>query len=107
MIRHGAVEDGLSRKSKPEITPLSGHDPDTTHDIVIDLTAAAIDLVINRRKVVLHIDPLGDHEGGCHDGFQDFPRGILPVVIRMKKRATFEIQTLGQGATADDDQTVF
>lgn len=69
MVRQGAVQDSLSRKPKPEVARPSGHDPNATHYIMVNLTAASINVVIHRREVMFHIDPLRDHQRGGQNRF--------------------------------------
>ena len=58
MIRPIAVDDGLPGQPEPEIAPRPRHDAETTHHIMIDLASAAVDFVVDSRKIVFHVDPL-------------------------------------------------
>ena len=102
MIGHIAVHHSLPGQSEPEIAPGTGHDADTSHHIVIDLAPAAIDLVVDRRKIMLHIDPLGHDLRGGQEHFQQPVVRIFPVVVGMQKDAPAQIEPLSEFPSTDD-----
>ena len=55
---------------------------------------------------MFHVDPIRDDHGGGHDDFQIFSRRILPVIIRVQKGSTFEIEAVRQATSADDKRRV-
>ena len=48
MVGHVAAHHGLPGKSEPEIAPRTGHDADTPHHVMVNLTPAAIHVVVHR-----------------------------------------------------------
>ena len=70
MIRSRAVHDGLPGQARAQIALRAGHDSQPADDVVINLAAAAVDLLIHRGKIMLHVDPLADDLRTGHDHFE-------------------------------------
>src|SRR6266480_4520171 len=106
MVRHVAVHDCLLSQSKPEIAPRSRHDAEPPHDVVIDLAAASEYLIVDGRKVMFHIDPLGhDLWGGQQDFEQPIAR-VCAIIIGMQEDASFEVKPSCHFPSPDDEGRV-
>ena len=85
VVGHLAIHDGLLGQSKPEIAPGSRHDTESPHHVVVDFTAAAVHIIVNRGEVVFHVDPLAYDLRTGQQHFEQTIAGILPIVVGMKK----------------------
>src|SRR5262249_50375487 len=84
----------------------TGHDPQAAHHVVVNLAATAVDVRIDRGKVVLHVDPLADHLRPGHDDFQKPAGGIHPIVVGVEKHPAVKIDRAGKLAPTDDKGSV-
>src|SRR2546425_3648617 len=105
MIRPRPVHDGLPGQPGAQIALGSGHDPDPAHHIMVNFTSTAIDLVIHRGKIMLHVDPLTDHLRACHHDLQQPACRIFPIIIRMQKNPSLERDPPGQVTTRSEEHT--
>ena len=106
VVRHASVQDCLCRQPDAQIAPSPRHHADAAHNVMIDLAAAAIDFVVDGREIVLHVDPLRDHERRRHNRFEQFSGGILPIIVGMEERMPVQVYRLGQAAASDHHETV-
>ena len=70
MIRAWSVHHALSGEPGSQITLRPGHHPEAAHHIVIYFTSTAVDLAVDRREIMLHVDPLADDLRSGHYNLQ-------------------------------------
>src|SRR5687768_13009380 len=87
---------GLPSQSRAQIALRAGHDSQTSHHVVVNFAAAAVDFLIHGGKVVLQVDPLPYDLGAGHDGFEQPPVGVAAVIVRMEKYSAVELHAAGQ-----------
>src|SRR3569832_1147921 len=62
VIGQAVLEDGLCRQPGTQVAEVAGHDAEASGDVVVNLAAAAVMLVVHCREVKLHVDPQPDHQ---------------------------------------------
>ena len=106
VIRRRTVHDGLPGQAGAQIALRAGHDSQAADDVVINLAAAAVDLLIHRGKIVLHVDPLADHLRTDHDGLEQPAVRIAAIVVGMQKHPAVKMNPASERAPPDNKSRV-
>ena len=89
-----AIIQGLPGQSDAQVTAVSfKHTDSTGNNIVQRLVTTAVALVINRGRVILHIDPVSHDHGCSHDLLQQAAIRILAIIVIVQKTATLQVDT--------------
>ena len=107
MIRAAIVrKQRLARQANPQIAPIALHHADPADRILRGLVTRTVAMVVNRRKQVLAIDPLGHHHRSGQDHGQRRAVGIGGPVIAVQKGAAAKIARTRQPARSNHESGV-
>ncbi len=87
-----ATHHGLPGKSGAQIALRAGHHTKTTHNVMINLAAAAINVGINCGEVMLHVDPLRDNLRAGQYDFQQAAGGVFLMFVGVQENPPLQVK---------------
>ena len=88
--------DHLPGQAGPQVARRAVHHPEHRRQVVRQLRAGPVAVVVDPRKVVFEVDPGADREDGAEDPRQDRVLGVvLGRVVRREERPAVEEQAAG------------
>ena len=100
------VHDGLPGQAGAQIALRAGHNSQAADHVVINFAAAAVDLLIHRGKIVLHVDPLADYLRTGHDGLEQPAVRVAAIIVGVEKDPSVKIDAASERATPDDKSRI-
>ena len=101
-----AVVDRFPGQTGSQVAPVAGESAETTDHVVNRLASAAEMAGVDRRGVVLEIDPAADDHGRCQNRFKYFAIGVAAVIVAVQKRSPAQVDRLREAARRNDERRV-
>ena len=101
MCAANSVVQRFQRQTDTQVTAIARDDAKLSRHIVNRLATAAKVLWIDRRSEVLHVDPIRDDHGCCHNLLKHRKLVVIMEVIAVKERATAKRDAFGHIPRSD------